>query len=117
LNGLQAVGRTAIIPDLVRMQTLPAVQQPCSNPSKYPEMSRNVFKAKYVYLQVFYKLQKPLENYRAAFTRQRPLVRSQHRPLAKSSVLQVYTEAQDKARIDLGTFVQQRESAATHLTW
>jgi hypothetical protein len=28
INGLQAVGQTAIITDLVRMQTLPAVQQP-----------------------------------------------------------------------------------------
>ena len=55
----------------------------CSNPSKYPEMSANVFKAKYVYLQVFCKLQKPPANYRAAFTRQRPLVRTQHRPLLK----------------------------------
>ena len=28
INGLQAVGRIAIIPDLVRMQALPSVQQP-----------------------------------------------------------------------------------------
>jgi hypothetical protein len=65
------------------MQALTSVQQPCSNPSKYPEMSRNVFEAKYVYLQAFCKLQKPLENYRAAFTRQRSLVRTQHRSLDK----------------------------------
>ncbi len=36
------------------------------------------------YLQVFCNLQKPLANYRAAFTRRRSLVRSQHRPLSNS---------------------------------
>jgi hypothetical protein len=34
------------------------------------------------HLQAFCKLQKSLANYRAAFTRQRTLVRSQHRPLS-----------------------------------
>ena len=83
INGLQAAARIAIIPDLVRMRALTSVQQPCSNPSKYPEMSRNALVQKYGYLQVFCTLEKPLANYRAAFTRQRPLVRSQHRPLRK----------------------------------
>src|SRR5687768_9079226 len=89
INCLQAAGRMTIIPNLVRMQALTSVQQPCSNTSKSHEMSRNVFEAKYVYLQVFCKLQKPLENYRAAFTRQRSLVRTQHHPLGKDVILQV----------------------------
>ena len=72
----------AIIPDLVRVQALPAVQQPCSNPSKSPEMLGNASTQKYRHMQVFCNLQKPQGNYRAAFTRQRALVRSQHRPLS-----------------------------------
>jgi hypothetical protein len=60
------------------------VQQPCSNPSKSPELLRKASTQKYGCLQGFYKLQKPSENYRAfAFTRQRSLVRTQHRPLKK----------------------------------
>jgi hypothetical protein len=51
-------------------------------------MMRNVLWAKYGYLQVFCNLQKLLANYRAAFTRQRTLVRTQHRPLSKSGSLQ-----------------------------
>jgi hypothetical protein len=34
------------------------VQQPCSNPSEYPETTRNVLQAKSLYLQGFCKLQK-----------------------------------------------------------
>jgi hypothetical protein len=56
----------------------------CSNPSKYPDMSGNVFKAKYLYLQAFCNLQKAPKIGHAAFTRQRTLVRFQHRPLNKS---------------------------------
>jgi len=44
---------------------------------------RTVLQAKSLYLQEFCKLQKPLENHRTAFTRQRSLVRTQHRPHAK----------------------------------
>src|SRR5919107_1298392 len=72
-----------IIPDLVRIQALSYVQQPCSNPSKSPEMLRKVPKQKYDDLQVFCKLQQSPANYRAAFTRQRSPVRSQHLPLKK----------------------------------
>jgi hypothetical protein len=43
INGLQAVGGIAIVPDLVRMQALPSVQQPCSNPSKSPEILGKVY--------------------------------------------------------------------------
>src|SRR5215212_10677425 len=77
-----------IIPDFVWMQAVTSVQQPCSNPSKYPETPGKATTQKYGYFQVLCKLQKPLENYLAAFTRQRSLVRSQHRPLAKSRFLQ-----------------------------
>jgi hypothetical protein len=59
------------------------VQQPCSNPSKYPDTLRKALTQEYIYFQVFCKLQKTPAIYRAAFTRQRSLVRSQHRPLPK----------------------------------
>jgi hypothetical protein len=64
-------------------------QHQCSNPSKSPEIPRKVPKQKYDDLQVFCKLQKSPANNRATFTRQRSLVRTQHRPLQKSAVLQV----------------------------
>jgi hypothetical protein len=74
-----------ILADFVRMQAVTSVQQPCSNPSKSPEMlrKRNALVQEYGYLQAFCTLKKPLANYCAAFTRQRTLVRSQHRPLGK----------------------------------
>jgi hypothetical protein len=81
IKGLSAAGRIAIIVDLVRMQAASLVQQPCSNPSKCTDMLGKASKRKYSCLQVFCKLQKPPANYRAAFTRQRSLVRTQHRPL------------------------------------
>jgi hypothetical protein len=65
------------------------VQQPCSNPSKSPELLRKASTQKYGCLQVFCKFQKSPANYLAAFTRQRSLVRTQHRPLSKIAVLQV----------------------------
>jgi hypothetical protein len=64
------------------------VQQPCSNPSKTPEMLRKAQGKESVHLQAFCKLQKSPANYHTAVTRQRSLVRSQHRPLRKSDVLQ-----------------------------
>jgi hypothetical protein len=73
----------AIIPDLVRMQALPAVQQPCSNPGKSPETLRNAPMGKYVNLQAFCKLQKPLAIYHAAFARRRSGVRIPSAPLKK----------------------------------
>ena len=39
----------------------------------------------------------------AAFTRQRSLVRSQHRPLSKSCALQVKHEAEQRCLLRLGT--------------
>ena len=65
------------------------VQQPCSNPSKSPENQRKARSQEKRYLQGFCKLQKPPANHRAAFTRQRSLVRNQHRPLLKRVPLQV----------------------------
>jgi hypothetical protein len=65
----------------VRLQTLPSVQQPCSNPSKSPEILRKVPMSKYVYLQEFCKLQKLLANYLAAFARRRAWVRIPSAPL------------------------------------
>jgi hypothetical protein len=74
-SGRQAAGRITIIPDLVRIQALASVQQPCSNPSKSPEMLGNASTQKHLDLQVFCNLQKPSANYHTAFTRQRSLVR------------------------------------------
>jgi hypothetical protein len=71
------------------MQAVTPVQQPCSNPSKSPEMQRNALVQKYDDLQQFCKHQKSPANYRAAFTQQRSLVRTQHRSLVKGGVLQV----------------------------
>src|SRR5215207_4557085 len=62
------------------MQALPSVQQPCSNPDKSPERLGNASTQKYHYLQVFCNPQKAAEIGHAAFTRQRSLVRTQHRP-------------------------------------
>ena len=74
------------------------VQQPCSNPSKSPEMLGKASSQKYLYLQAFCNLQKPPANYHAAFTRQRSLVRTQHRPLRKCRVLQVIRQHERKIR-------------------
>ncbi len=71
----------AIIPDLVRMQALPTVQQPCSNPGKSPEISGKAVTQKYRNLQAFCKLQKPLANYLTAFARRRSGVRIPSAPL------------------------------------
>jgi hypothetical protein len=65
------------------------VQQPCSNLSKYPETLRKASTRKYSDLQVFCKLQKALEKYRAAFARRRSGVRIPSAPLRKSTYLQV----------------------------
>ena len=59
------------------------VQQPCSNPSKSPESSGKDSTQKRGYLREFCNLQKAPANHRAAFTRQRSLVRNQHRPLVE----------------------------------
>jgi len=54
----------------------------CSNPSKSPDRLGKPPTREYRYLQQFCKLQNPLANYLSAFTRQRSLVRTQHRPLS-----------------------------------
>ena len=106
-----------IIPDLVRMHTLPAVQQPCSNPSKSPENLGKVFSKENRYLQEFCKLQNAPANYHTAFTRQRSLVRSQHRPLTKTAVLQVKRRLTNASvRLPTESSVQQRsETSATFI--
>ena len=71
---------------LVGLLTSVIVQQPCSSPSKSPENQSKPFPQEYPYLQAFCKPQKPPANHRTAFTRQRSLLRSRHRPLSKSGV-------------------------------
>jgi hypothetical protein len=53
-----------------------------------------VFAEENCYLQEFCKLQNALANHRTAFTQQRSLVRSQHRPLDKRLHLQVKRKLQ-----------------------
>jgi len=60
------------------------MQQPCSNPGKSPETMRTASTEKYGNLQGFCKFEKRVAIYHAAFTRQRSLVRNQHRPLQKA---------------------------------
>jgi uncharacterized metal-binding protein len=72
-----------------RVQRETLVQQPCSNPSKYPETLRKASTRKYSDLQVFCKLQKALEKYRAAFARRRSGVQIPSAPLLECGGLQV----------------------------
>jgi hypothetical protein len=88
-NGLQAVGRTAIIPDLVRMQALAAVQQRCSNPGKSPEMLGKAPSSECFYLQAFCTHLKTPANLRAALAWRRSGVRVPSGPLSFSFYLQV----------------------------
>ena len=78
-----------IVPGLVRMRTVTSVQQLCSNLSETAEMLGKALTQKYDCLQEFCELQKSPANYRAAFTRQRSLVRAQHRPHSEIRALQV----------------------------
>src|SRR5215204_3037020 len=89
---------------------LTSVQQPCSNPSESPETLRKAFTQEYVYFQVFCKLQKPPANYRTAFTRQRSLVRSLHRPLVKASFCRENVKGERRLKMCFRTSVQQRGS-------
>jgi hypothetical protein len=70
----------------------------CSNLGKSPEKLRKSPKQKYVDLQEFCNFQNALANHRTAFTRQRTLVRSQHRPLPRYFVLQVKCKLQGGGR-------------------
>jgi len=98
-----------IIPDLVLMQE---PQHLCSNPSKSPENQSKVFSKENDHLQGFCNLQKSPAIYLTAFTRQRSLVRSQHRPLSKHLVLQVKHGRREKFRTRSGAFVRQPRSNA-----
>ena len=84
---------------------LKLVQQPCSNPSKAPEMLRKRSTQKCGYLREFCKLQKAPANYLTAFTRQRSLVRNQHRPLLKSVVLQAKPRSSAKVGVPPSTLL------------
>ena len=64
-----------------KIRAPPFVQQPCSEPAESPEHLRKTTTQKYSHFQLFCKLQKRPAIHRAAFTRQRSLVRNQHRPL------------------------------------
>ncbi len=83
-SGKAHVGHFCHLEGPMRLRNRPnLVQQPCSNPGKSPEMLRKELTQEYGYLREFCNLQKPTADYRAAFTRQRSLVRNQHRPPSK----------------------------------
>jgi hypothetical protein len=60
-----------------------------------------------VHLQGFCNLQKLPANYHTAFTRQRSLVRSQHRPLEESGILQGERRGKDEAGYMSRLFLRQ----------
>ena len=62
-------------------------QQPCSNPSKYPERLRKARTQKYGDLQAFCKLQKPLAKYLSALAWRRSRVRVSSGSLLKFAYL------------------------------
>jgi hypothetical protein len=79
------------------------VQQPCSNPGKSPEMIGNASTQKYGDLQEICKLQNPPANYYTAFTRQRSLVRTQHRPSTNTSICRENVQSNRKPGLCLGS--------------
>ena len=70
-----------IIPDLVRMQALTSVQQPCSNPGKSIEMLGKVLSSECCHLQAFCTHLKTPANLRAALAWRRSRVRVSSGPL------------------------------------
>src|SRR5919112_4692215 len=73
-----------------------SVQLPCSNPSKC------------LHLQTLCTLQRRPATYHTSFTRQRSLVRSQHRSLRKLLSLQVKCRTQTNALSSIGGFLERR---------
>jgi hypothetical protein len=63
------------------VQSIPFVQQPCSNVSESPELSGKALTQKYGDLQGFCKLLNALAKYCAAFARRRAWVRIPSAPL------------------------------------
>jgi hypothetical protein len=72
--------------DLVQMQTVTSVQQPCSNPSKYSDMLGKASKQKYSCLQLFCKLLKDPAKYGGAFARRKPGIRIPSAPLKNMQI-------------------------------
>ena len=71
---------------------------------------RNASTQKYHYLQVFCNLLTPPATYRAAYTRQGSLVRTQHRPLRKERLFAGKCEDKRRLKICVRSSVQQRGS-------
>jgi hypothetical protein len=90
-----APGRSCAL-ELLPMQAAGPVQQPCSNPSKSPEMPRKVLASECRRLQAFCKLWKPPENYRAALAWRRSRVRVSSGPLTE--ILITTRETYDKEK-------------------
>ena len=93
------------------MQTLPAVQQPCSNPSKYPERLGNVFSAECCHLQAFCTHLKTPANFRGALAWRRTGVQVPSGPRSFSVDLQVKREERKEAPACSRALVQQPSGA------
>jgi hypothetical protein len=80
-------------------------------------MLGNVLQAKYGYLQEFCKLQIYVANYRAAFTRQRSLVRTQHRPLSRYFVLQEKRKGKEELGTCTWVFLHRSDNSGSYVGW
>ena len=89
------------------MQALPAVQQPCSNPSESSETLRKAPTQKCVNFQQFCKLWKRLENHLGALAWRRPGVQVPSGPLLFYGDLQVKREERKEAPVCSRALMQQ----------
>jgi hypothetical protein len=90
------------------MQTVTSVQQPCSNPSKSPEMLRKAPSSECCHLQAFCTHLKTPANLRGALAWRRSGVQVPSGPLLFYGDLQVKREEQEKApACSRGALVQQ----------
>ena len=88
-----------------------SVQQPCSNPSKSPEILRKVTSSECLYLQVFCTHLKTPANLRAALAWRRSGVRVPSGPRSLSVDLQVKREERKEAPACSRALVQQPSGA------
>jgi hypothetical protein len=86
-----------------------------TNPHEQQRIDTNTSRVKYAILQVFVNASEQPRRYGSAFTRQRTLLRSQHRPLSRYFVLQVKCGRQEKVRTRSGAFVRQPCSNAARV--
>ena len=89
----------------------------CSNPGEQRRTYARNHKSEYAYFQVILNNSEQSRNRHAAsFTRQRSLVRTQHRPLRKSGVLQVETASKNESPQMLVSCAYRKRIASIHST-